>query len=152
MNKMLMALAIAMLVGGPTTASEKTDVMAVVQQWVDGFNKADMQAMIGQCADQASIIDDIAPHEWHGSGACTRWWNAYQADAKKNQITDGVVHLGTPRHTDVTGDRAYVVIPVESFTYKVKGKPEKETGSVVTLVLRKGQSGWRITAWTWAQG
>jgi ketosteroid isomerase-like protein len=152
MHKLLTAIAVVGLIAGPAAASDKTDVMTVIQQWVDGFNKVDMKAMMGQCADHTSIIDDIPPHEWHGSGACTRWWNAYQADAKKNEITDGIVTLSTPRHIDVTGDRAYVVVPVESFTYKAKGKPEKETGSVVTLVLRKGESGWRITAWAWAQG
>ena len=124
MHKLLTAIAVVGLIAGPAAASDKTDVMTVIQQWVDGFNKADMQVMMGQCADQTSIIDDIAPHEWHGSGACTRWWNAYQADAKKNEITDGIVTLSTPRHVDVTGNRAYVVIPVESFTYKAMGKPE----------------------------
>lgn len=152
MKKIFTALVVAILAGGSAAASEKNDVMAVIQQWVDGFNKGDGQSMLAQCAESASIIDDIAPHQWQGSGACTRWWSAYQADAKKNELTDGAVNLGTPRHIDVTGNRAYVVIPVDSFTYKVKGKPEKETGSVVTLVLRKGESGWRITAWAWAQG
>jgi len=152
MNKMLIGLVVAMLAGGPAVASEKTDVMAVIQQFVDAFNKGDMESAVARCADQASIIDDFAPHEWHGAGACSKWGTAYEADAKKNEITDGVVTLGTPRHMEVTANRAYAVIPVDSYTYKVKGKPTKETGSILTVALRKGESGWRITGWAWAQG
>lgn len=152
MNKMLIALVVAILAQGPAIASEKTDAMAVIQQFVDAFNKGDMQSAIAQCADQTSIIDDFAPHEWHGAGACAKWGKAYEADAKKNDITDGVVTLGAPRHLEVTANHAYAVIPVDSFTYKVKGKATKETGSILTVALRKGDSGWRITGWAWTQG
>jgi hypothetical protein len=152
MNKMLIALVVAILAGGPAVASEKTEVTAVIQQFVDAFNKGDMESAVAQCADQTSIIDDFAPHVWHGAGACAKWAKAYEADAKKNEITDGVVALGTPRHVEVTASSAYAVIPVDSFTYKVKGKPTKETGSTLTVALRKGESGWRITGWAWTQG
>jgi hypothetical protein len=46
--------------------------------------------------------------------------------------------------------RAYVVVPA-NFTYKMKGKPMKETGSIMTVSLRKGDGGRRITAWSWAR-
>jgi len=152
MNKILVALVVAILAAGPTAASEKTDVMGTIQRFVDAFNKGDMKSAAALCADQTSIIDDFAPHEWHGVGACSRWGKGYEADAKKNEITDGVVTLGTPRHVEVTANRAYAVIPVDSYTYKVKGKPASETGSILIVALRKGESGWRITGWAWAQG
>jgi ketosteroid isomerase-like protein len=147
-----MALAVAALAAEPVAAgaSEKTEVMAVVHQWVDGFNKGDTKSALATCADETSIIDDIPPHEWHGAGACSKWANDYDADAKKNDITDGIVTLGKPRHIDVAGDRAYIVVPA-NFTYKEKGKPMKETGSMVTVALQKGGSGWRIIGWSWAQ-
>jgi len=52
----------------------------------------------------------------------------------------------------VTANRAYAVIPVDSYTYKMKGKPASEIGSILVVALRKGESGWRITGWAWAQG
>jgi ketosteroid isomerase-like protein len=79
-----------------------------------------------------------------------RWSNAYDANAKQNGITDGIVTLGTPWHVDVTGDRAYVVNPV-TYTYKQRGQPVVESGSVFTLALRKVAAGWRITGWAWAR-
>jgi ketosteroid isomerase-like protein len=142
--------ALAAFAAGPAAASDKTDAMAPVHQFVDGFNKGDVKSALAACAGETSIIDEFAPHEWHGAGACEKWANDFDADAKKNGITDGVVSLGKPRRVDVTGDRAYVVVPA-SYAYKVKGKPAKETGATLTIALQKGADGWRMTGWTWTK-
>jgi ketosteroid isomerase-like protein len=133
-----------------TGASEQTAVMSSVRQFVDGFNKGDTKSALAACASPASIIDEFAPHEWHGPTACADWSNAYNANAKKDGITDGIVTLGTPWHVDVTGDRAYVVVPVK-YAYKQHGKPVTESGSVFTVALKKVTAGWRITGWAWAK-
>jgi ketosteroid isomerase-like protein len=150
MQKIWIVLAVAILIAVPVVASDKTDVMAEVHQFVDAFNKGDTKAAAGACAEQTSIIDEFPPHEWHGAGACTTWMNNYDADAKKNGITDGLVTLGSPRHIDVTSDHAYVVVPA-NYAFKKKGTPMKETGSTLTLSLQKDDAGWRITGWAWAK-
>jgi ketosteroid isomerase-like protein len=150
MHKALVAFAVAVLAAGPTFASEKTDVMVPVHQFVDGFNKGDAKTALAACAEQTSIIDEIPPHEWHGPGACGAWANDFDTDAKKNGITDGIVTLGKPRHVDVSGDRAYVVVPA-SYAFKKKGKRVRETGSTLTIALQKGTAGWRMTGWTWTK-
>jgi ketosteroid isomerase-like protein len=150
MHKIAGLIAVAILAAGSATASDKTDVMATVHQWVDGFNKGDTKSALAACADQTSILDEFPPHEWHGSGACSKWLRDFEADAKKNDITDGIVTLSKPRHVDVTADAAYVVAPV-NYIFKQKGKPMNETGSVLTITLQKGAAGWRITGWAWAQ-
>lgn len=151
MNKILIALVMAILAAGPAAASEATDVMATVHQFIDGFNKGDIKSALAACAEQTSIIDDFAPHEWHGAGACAAWANDFDAIAKKDGITDGVVTLKKPRHVDITADRAYVVVPA-NFKFKLKGKPAKETGSMLTIALQKTAIGWRMIAWTWSKG
>ena len=150
MHKILVALAVAVVAAGPAAATEKTDVMKPLHQFVDGFNKGDVKTAVAACADQTSIIDEVPPHEWHGAGACSTWANDFEADGKKNGITDGVVTLGSPRHVDIMGDRAYVVVPA-NYTFKQKGKPGKEIGSTLTVALQKGPTGWRITGWAWAK-
>jgi len=135
---------------GASTAQEKTAVMASVHQFVDAFNKGDTKAAVAACADEMSVIDEFPPHEWHGAGVIMRWMNDYDADAKKNGITDGHVTLGSPRHVDITGNHAYVVVPGD-YTYKQKGKEVKETGSEMTLALHKGAGGWKITGWSWTK-
>jgi hypothetical protein len=150
MHKIFIALAVAFLAAAPAATSDKTDVMVPVHQFVDGLNKGDTKTALAACADQTSIIDEFPPHEWHGAGACSAWMNDYNTDATKNGITDGIVTLSKPRHIDITGDRAYVVVPA-NYTYKKKGKLVKEIGSMFTFALQKGETGWRITGWTWAK-
>lgn len=150
MQKIATALVVAVFSTGPALAADKDDVMVPVRQFVDGFNKGDAKTALAACAEQTSIIDEIPPHEWHGAGACSAWANDFDADAKKNGITDGVVTLGKPRHVDVSGDHAYVVVPA-NYSFKQKGKPAKETGSTLTIALQKGANGWRMTAWTWTK-
>src|SRR5439155_15726514 len=150
MHKMFIVLSMLVLIAGQSAASDKTDVMKSVNQFVDSFNKGDTKTAAAACADQTSIIDEFPPHEWHGTGACSTWMSDYDADAKKNGITDGVVTLSTARHIDVTADRAYVVVPA-NYAYKMNGKPTKEIGSILTVALQKGDTGWRITAWSWAK-
>src|SRR6478736_7165814 len=140
MHKVFAVLTVVVLAAGASAASQESDVMVSVHQFVDGFNKGDTKSASAACADQTSIIDEFPPYEWHGAGACSAWAKDFDADAKKNGITDGVVTLGKPRHLDVTGDRAYVVAPV-SYAYKVKGKPTKETASKMTVALARGTAG-----------
>ncbi len=150
MHKIFLVLMMPVLATGPTTAPDKSDVMAAVRQFVDGFNKGDTKKTVAACTDQTSIIDEFPPHEWHGAGACAKWLGDYDADARKNGITDGFVTLRTPRHIDISADRAYVVVPA-NYTFKKKGKPVKETNSMLTLTLEKNAAGWRINGWAWAK-
>ncbi len=151
MKKLLVLVAMVVLVAAPAFASDKEDAMAAVNQFVDSFNKGDMKAVVAACADQTSIIDEFPPYEWHGAGACSKWASDFDADAKKRTITEGVVTLSSPRHVDVfTGSLAYVVVPA-NYTYKVSGKTVKELGSMFTIVLKKGESGWRIVGSAWAR-
>jgi len=150
MRKLVVVIGVAMLASVLAAASEQSEVMAPVHQFVDGFNKGDAKTALATCAGQASIIDDFAPYRWHGEGACAAWAKAYSEWAKQNGVTDGVVTLSQPRYIEVVGDTAYVVVPA-SFEAKQNGKPMKrETGALWTLVLHKGASGWLITAWTWS--
>lgn len=150
MPKALIALTVALLAAAPNALAQQKDVMATVHQFVDGFNKGDTKSALAACADQTSIIDEFPPHEWHGAGACAKWADDFDANAKKDGITDGMVILGKPRHVDVTGDLAYVVVPA-NYRFKQKGKPVSEIGSMLTIALQKGPAGWRMTAWTWTK-
>ena len=150
MRRVLLALVIAVSTAVQTAASQGSAVMATVNQFVSSFNKGDTKTAASACADTVSIIDEFPPHAWDGVEACSRWMADYDVDAKKNGITDGVVSLGTPKHVDIAGDRAYVVVPAD-YEYKRNGQPVKETGSTFTLVLRRGAAGWRIAAWSWAK-
>ena len=124
-------------------------VMVPVKQFVNGFNKGDSKSSIAACEDDLSIVDDFAPYEWHGKGAMTRWLQDIESFAKKNGVSEERVTLGKDWHSETTGDRAYLVIPI-TVAYKMKGKPMKDRG-VFTIALHKGSTGWRISAWSFAK-
>lgn len=149
MYSVLSTLALAAFFITSAAASERTDAMSVVNQWIDALNNGDMKSFVALCTEETSILDDIPPHEWQGPGACSRWWSDNDAFGKNNDITNVFVTLGKPLQLYVTGDRAYIVTRDE-LTYKMKGKPMKQTGSIHTFVLRKSNSGWRITGEAWA--
>lgn len=150
MKKSLLAFAFAVLAVSSLARAQTADVMVVVNRFVEGANKGDAQLLASACAEKTSIIDEFPPHEWHGAGSCLAWMKDSGIDAKKNGYTDGAVTLGEPTHVDISGNRAYVVIP-SNYAFKQRGVPMKEVGSSFAFVLQKGAAGWRIIAWSWAK-
>jgi ketosteroid isomerase-like protein len=131
--------------------AETTEAMEVVHQYIDAFNKADVKAMAATCADPMSILDGMPPHVWHGPTAGEDWYRDVLVTGEREGAGSYFVTLGTPWHVDVTGDRAYVVVPT-TMTFSVHGKQVTQSGSVWTAALRKLADGWRLTAWAWAKG
>lgn len=149
MNRLVIVLMVCFVAAQPV-AAQKSEVVSMVTRFVEAFNKGDAAGIVTSCAEKTAIIDEFPPYEWQGEGACMKWLNDWSVDAETRVITDAWVTLGDPRHVDVTGDRAYVVMPVD-YTFKMDGKPMKETGSRLTLVLRHGEAGWKATSWTWSK-
>jgi ketosteroid isomerase-like protein len=145
----LLAALAAVTLAGPARASDEADAVAPIKQFIDGFNKGDVKSALAACASPASVVDEFAPYAWQGPTACADWAADFDANAKKEGITDPVVTLQKPRHVDVSGDRAYVVVPA-NYDYKVKGKKAKQSGSIMTAALQKTGAGWRITGWAWS--
>ena len=101
MQKIAAIIALVVFACGVASASDKTDVMAVVHKWADAFNKGDAKTGASYCADGALIIDDFAPYVWQGSGACAGWYKDYEAFAAKAQITATSVTIGKTHHLDI---------------------------------------------------
>lgn len=128
-------------------ASEQADAMAPLRQFVDSFNKGDLKSAVAACSEKASVIDDFPPHEWQGNG-CGKWAAGFSDVVTKEGITDARILLDKPRHINITGARAYVVVPV-TLVFKHSGKLTK-LPSMFTAALHKEPGGWRITGWAWA--
>ena len=148
MNKLLIALMFAVPMAAPARAADGTAVMLVVRNWVDAFNSGDTNSAIATCADQTSIVDDFPPHEWHGAGACSTWFSDFQAMSRSGGITKAAINVGKPWHIDVSAEVAYVVAPT-TLSFLRKGAPVKNNG-ILTITLRRGAPGWRITGWVWS--
>jgi ketosteroid isomerase-like protein len=148
MRRITIAFLLIVSIVGPAAAAENTQVLAPGHQFVDGLNKGDVNSVVGACADETSLIDEFPPYEWHGAGACAKWFSDLAAVRKATAVTSLAVRLQKPLHVEVTGDRAYVV-HLANLSYTMKGKSEKEPGAI-TFALQKGAAGWRITGFAWS--
>lgn len=134
----------AALVATLAVASDQTDALAPVNQFIDGLNKGDMKSISAAFSDEVSIVDDLAPYHWQGKGATSQWLATIADAMQKNGSTDFVMKLGKPSSFHSNGELAYAVIPA-TFSYKVKD--QKSQGSnMITAVLHKEAVAWRITA------
>jgi ketosteroid isomerase-like protein len=137
-------------VGAPASAQTgDTELMAPIQKFIDSFNKGDAAAAAATHAAGADlvIIDEVPPHLWRGAKAFQSWSADLESDAKKNGITEPMVTLSAPTRTERNADQAYVVVPAV-YTFKQSGKAMREAAQM-TVVLKKGASGWLIHGWTW---
>ncbi len=143
-----LSLLIAFAFVGPAVASDKSDVLAVVHQWADSYNKGDIKTTAATCADEAIIIDDFPPYEWKGSGACSAWIDSFSAWAKQSNLSFDHAEIAKVRHIEITGDAAYVPTLLIFAVKNKDGVVEAEKGNW-TLVLKKSNGVWRITGWSW---
>jgi hypothetical protein len=107
--------------------------------------------MAAAFAPQSSILDGMAPHLWSGPTAGQDWYRDVLAEGKQHGATGYLVTLDEPRHANVTGDAAYVVVPA-TMTFDLQGRQVTQTGALFTVALRKLAGGWRIATWAWAKG
>lgn len=133
----------------PASAQTDAELMAPIQKFIDSFNKGDVATAATTHAAGAdlTITDEIPPYVWRGPKAFTAWAGDLDADAKKNGITEPSVTVSRPTRIERSGDQAYVVVPAV-YTFKLKGAPMREAAQM-TVVLRKGATGWLIHGWTW---
>jgi len=144
----LRGFASAFLLGAFTIGATPAGPTNPVHQFVDAFNKGSVKTILALCASATNIIDDFPPHTWT---SCSDWYDAYVAFSKQDGDTGGAVTLGAPTHVNVTGNVAYVVVPT-TYVYKHHGQSMRQTGSTWTVILKNTPTGWRITAWAWADG
>ncbi len=135
----------------PTAQPDTSEPMAAVRHYIESFNKGDAKAMAAMCAVPMSILDGMAPHVWHGPTACEDWYRDAMIEGEHVGAADYSVKLGEPKHNNITGDSAYVVVPV-TMSFKLQGVQITQSGAFFTVALRKLSEGWRIASWAWAKG
>jgi SnoaL-like protein len=125
--------------------------IAAVRQYLDGLNMGDARVMAASFANTGSILDGMAPHVWQGPTAAQDWYRDVLIEGKQHGASGYSVTVGEPLHNNVTGDRAYIVLPA-TMKFKLGDKQITQSGAIFTVALRKLAEGWRIAAWAWAKG
>jgi endonuclease YncB( thermonuclease family) len=122
--------------------------MGAIHAFIDAFNHGDIATAQAANDPDVGIIDEFAPHEWHGPGSFQAWVGDLGKFAKANDQTDQKVTVGQTVRQVVDGDTAYIVVRV-AYTYREHGKPIVEPAQMAAA-LRKETDGWKIASWAWA--
>ncbi len=151
MHARLLAAAAVLLLAGSAGAAPASDppLMAPIKGFDDAVNTGKPLDSFLAPGPQA-VIDDFAPHRWVGAGAIKAWYADFAVFCRKQGITQPWVKAGPASHVEQDASHAYVVIPAV-FTFRLKGKPQREEGTM-TLALDRSSSGWKIAAFSWAAG
>ena len=108
------------------------DPLAVVQEYIDGFNSGDVEGLAAAFADSAAILDGMAPRLWQGPAATRDWYRGVLVEGERHGASGYFATTGEPVHNNVTG------------TFMVKGNQMTQTGAFFTVALRRQTEGWPI--------
>lgn len=133
----------------PAFSPAQRQVLATIHRLLDGINRSDLKEVTGACASQTAIIDEFAPHVWHGTAACGQWFHDFTAANHEEGIAAGTASMGPPTQVQVSGSTAYVVAPA-SYAYQRHGKAVTESGATFTVALQRTGGRWLITGWAWS--
>ena len=145
--KMGVMIGLAALALPLSALAQDAVVEAPIKAFADAFNKGDMAAAAAQHDKSVTIIDEVAPYSWSGTGAFAGWLAALGKESSSLGRTDEAVAFGAPTRELIDGAQAYVIVPA-TYSYKQKGVAMLEVAQI-TFTLHKGAAGWKISSWTW---
>jgi len=146
--KTLVALMIAVCAIPYLYGASQQDLTKPIHQFIDGFNKGDMNSTYAAyVSGNVFIVDEFAPHLWHGPHAAQDWATDFDKMTKAEGSSDAKAKYGAPTRTEVESDAAYVILPVV-IDFKQHGQAMTEKGEM-TFVLHQEKGAWKIASWTW---
>ncbi len=123
-------------------------VEAPIRTMITAFNKGDVPLAKSTHVAAPMILDEpTAPFAWSGKTAFDDWIAALGKSEAAAGKTGGKVALGPAVRESVMGNHAYVIVP-STYTFQQKGRAMRETGTM-TFALVRGNTDWKIQAWTW---
>ncbi len=123
-------------------------VVAPIAHMLRDCSNHDSSHLDSYYLSNATVVDEFAPYTWTGSNAALQWWDDLER-ANEQQNTNGMKVVMLPvKHFAVSGDRAYVIVPLV-ITYTASGKPQTETG-LAAFTLRRSGGAWKIATQSWA--
>jgi hypothetical protein len=125
-----------------SSAADRKAILAVIQHALGTFSKGDIAAFKATWAPSGvQILDDVPPYSWTGNGAVERWIEETGVAIRQLGLADLTLHSKDPRRVEITGDRAYVVLPVV-VRYNLNGRKFTQQGTQA-LVMTRTADGWK---------
>jgi hypothetical protein len=136
----------------PADAAENlrlAPMLAPIATFVQAANTGDRTKLVGAFSSDSAIVDEFAPFRFPAPGAAGHWYDGFGADQQANGVTNAVIAVMPAKFLTVAGRQAYVVVPTV-YTYRIHGKPAKETGSLAFTLVQRGPQ-WKIGTMSWAK-
>jgi ketosteroid isomerase-like protein len=125
-----------------------SEIEALIDAHVNAFNSQNVKLFLSVFADDAVIIDGIAPYRWLNPNAPMNWLD----DVDKWREDLGVSHEHLAYEMgfwNVESAYAYAVI-AGTLTVTIKGQTVVRTGTLAYTFSRRGE-GWEIDAQAWGR-
>ena len=142
------AAAATLMLAAPIQAAPVDDALASVRTWLDKFNAGDMDAFYAGHTDSPVIIDEFAPYVWTGAKVPQTWARDYDADARRQNITEPRMDYAAPIRAESNGKSAYIVLPTV-YRFKQNGKSMSAAGTM-TFGMTNAGGNWKIASWTYS--
>jgi ketosteroid isomerase-like protein len=146
----LFLLSVTFIAPSAALATDRSDVIALVQAYNEAGNRGDRAAYASYCTEDAEVVDHVPPYQFRGPMACADEYDAVVAWATSNGVVVNGLALVVldPVFFEARDGRAYVVFPVDArFTERGRRQVEK---LYLTTVLRREASQWRIESLTYS--
>ncbi|MGA7354044.1 MAG: hypothetical protein WA431_05740 [Candidatus Cybelea sp.] len=124
------------------------EIQSLIEKHINGFNAQSTEIFRDVFAENAIIIDGIAPYRWLNPDAPTKWL----ADVEKWRKDLGVTHEHLSYEMgfwNVEGSSAYAVIS-GILTVTIKGQTAARTGTLAYTFSRERDE-WKIGAQAWGR-
>ena len=129
-------------------SGEAAQLEASLDHFCDLVNQGDAPAAVAYFLPDASIVEDLAPYSWQGPAAGMQWLQAMNANAERSGIGSVNMRFLPATTVQISGARAYAVIPGD-LTYTFKNGTVQHAQGHVTFALQKVAASWRIETLTW---
>jgi len=123
-------------------------MMKPVNAIITALNTGNAGSLQNLYTPGATVVDEFSPYSWNGAAAGSNWFSGYLAFAKQIKLTNPHAVALPIKNYNRTGDRAYIVVPM-NFTVLLNGKHAVETGTM-TVTLQRGGKDWRVVTQSWA--
>jgi len=140
---LLSAVPLCTRAAGPDAA-----MMKPVSAIITALNTGNGSGLRNLYTPGATVVDEFSPYSWNGAAAGANWFSGFTAFEKQIKLTNPNARALPIKNFNHTGDRAYIVVPL-NFAALIDGKRALETGTM-TLTLQRGGKDWRIVTQSWA--
>jgi len=130
------------------TTKPPVEIWRLIDAHTGGFNSQSPDVFLSVFADNAIIIDGIAPYRWLSPNAPAQWLS----DVEKWRKANGVIeeHLSYEMgFWTVEGDHAYAVVS-GTLTVKLRNQSVIRTGTLA-YTFAKNDGTWKIGAQAWGR-